>query len=260
MLCLQGLRKDLADFTGLSDWNPAKGAGEPHVAPTDLDKALQSGPTQMRDAWNAGSKDVEKFYREEVGNRYLYDLGAWHLSDLRIVPWIAFAVHYALPPVMDWGGGIGSYTIQLAETWKHLPEHHLWKGEKLKLVNYYDLNPVHEEFVNFRLKRLGLQGMVKTYTNLKAFDGQKFGSVVCVDTLEHYADPAAGLLEIVSRLRPGGRLIGNWTFHDSGGWHPMHYTDPAGIAKFNEVLEQRFIQHASSPGGGMCCYSLREKT
>ena len=112
-----------------------------------------------------------------------------------------------------------------------------------------------------------------------AFDATetaRYGLIVALDVLEHLADPATALKELVRRLKPGGVFVATvpafqplWTAHDDVNHHVRRYTrleletlvSEAGLAvehsryffvwlavlKWIVVRKERFLGAAQEP-------------
>jgi SAM-dependent methyltransferase len=59
-----------------------------------------------------------------------------------------------------------------------------------------------------------------------------YGTVVCVETLEHVAEPQGALYAMQRALRPGGLFVGTWPFIFEVHDYPSDYwrVTPAGFA------------------------------
>jgi hypothetical protein len=66
---------------------------------------------------------------------------------------------------------------------------------------------------------------------------------VCLDVLEHLADPAAQIELFAQWLRPEGIALLNWYFFQGfAGEYPFHFDDPALVEAFFRKLQQRFLE------------------
>jgi len=177
---------------------------------------------------------AEAFYESEVGDGHLYELAAWHLgsadyiaSTLRLQAEIAHGQH------LDFGGGIGSHALAAAA----LPQ--------VERVWMLDLNGHNREFVAYRAEQLGLAPKVHCCRDLHDPGlPSRFDSIVCLDVLEHLADPAAQLRCFAERLDPGaGAALFNWYFFKGfAGEYPFHFDDPAMVKAFFETLQDLFLE------------------
>lgn len=183
------------------------------------------GAVELRDLWNASDKDPEKFYlRDDVGTSYIYDLTAWHASG-SVSPWIETVRQHALmhlkkdARVLDYGAGIGTYSLMFASM-----------GMKVVAC---EVNPVLQRYIEYRAKKRALN------VEIQSTPIGKFDMIVCLDTIEHLRRPADFLALAYNLLNPKGLLAVTWTFHQSGGMHPMHH-NPDKEPQFVRDLETLF--------------------
>ncbi len=167
----------------------------------------RNGQIELREKWNVNPinfrKDSDCFYRDVVGDSYLYDLAYWHASKT-LGLWINLVVGYSRGVVWDFGGGIGSYSLVLASM------------DAVDEVWYDDINPENREFAQWRFEKYDLAHKIKF--------GFPSGcdTIIALDVIEHLTDPYEQLLWFNMGTYVGSRLIVNVTAHDSGGEHPMH--------------------------------------
>ena len=134
--------------------------------------------------------------------------------------------------MLDFGGGIGSHALAAAA----LPQ--------VERVWFVDLNPHNRAFVAARAQSLGLEAKVSCLRDLSdpALPAQ-FDTVVCLDVLEHLADPAAQLLTFAERMTPSATALLNWYFFKGyAGEYPFHFDDPALVETFFRTLQSRFLE------------------
>jgi 2-polyprenyl-3-methyl-5-hydroxy-6-metoxy-1,4-benzoquinol methylase len=111
-------------------------------------------------------------------------------------------------------------------------------------VWFVDLNPHNRSFVAARAQSLGLEAKVSCLRDLcdPALPAQ-FDTVVCLDVLEHLADPAAQLLTFAERMSPSATALLNWYFFKGyAGEYPFHFDDPALVETFFRTLQSRFLE------------------
>ena len=112
-----------------------------------LESKLAAGQQEMSEL---GHKDFDwekatAFYKDQVKNEYLFDLGGWHLTSRdNIGNTLLIIAKYAHGRVLDFGGGIGTHAIGAA------------LSPNVNQVVYVDINPINRDFVEFRSKQLGL--------------------------------------------------------------------------------------------------------
>ncbi|MGA9380243.1 MAG: SAM-dependent methyltransferase, partial [Phormidium sp.] len=118
-----------------------------HLDSETLDKKLAAGNEEMAEL---GHKDFDweaatAFYRDRVGEVYLFELGAWHLEcHQNIENTLHLIADYAEGRVLDFGGGIGTHTICAALC------------PQVEQVIYCEINPINRDFVDYRIKQMGL--------------------------------------------------------------------------------------------------------
>ncbi|MFN9532888.1 MAG: SAM-dependent methyltransferase, partial [Pseudanabaena sp.] len=102
------------------------------------------------DLENLGNTDFDweeatAFYKDKVGEMYLFKLGPWHLeSQYYIGGTIKLIADQAKGRVLDFGGGIGTHAIAAAMC------------PNVDSVIYCDINPINRGFVEHRVAQLGL--------------------------------------------------------------------------------------------------------
>jgi SAM-dependent methyltransferase len=211
------LKQHLQDFLGLD--------------PAALEQRLQQSKQELavmghRDFdWNA----TDQFYSHQVGDIYLFELGAWHLASQDHIGDTLRLIHDHLQGrVLDFGGGIGTHTIAAG----------LCPG--VTEVVYCDINPIHQQFVQYRVEQLGLAD--KIHCCLGEVTGE-FDAIICFDVLEHLPDPTQQLMQFHKQLSPQGRIILNWYFFKGFAQEfPFHLDDPQLVEQFFLALQTHFLE------------------
>ncbi|MDI9632161.1 MAG: glycosyltransferase [Acidobacteriota bacterium] len=130
--------------------------------------------------------------------------------------WMAAAVRpHVGDRVLEIGAGIGNLTMHLVPRDRYLAT---------------DLEPLYVDYLATLARgRPYLTARQLDATDTAAFRelAGGFDTVVCLNVLEHVADPAAALANIVSALAPGGRLV---LYVPAGPWL---------YSRLDEVLEHR---------------------
>ncbi|MEY3463770.1 MAG: hypothetical protein RLZZ468_1548, partial [Cyanobacteriota bacterium] len=173
------------------------------------------------------------FYEDTVGTAHLLDLAAWHLGSADyIADTLRLQQRFARGQVLDFGGGIGSHALAAAA----LPE--------VEAVWFVDLNPHNRAFVTARAEALGLAAKLGCFRDLAdAALPQQFDTIVCLDVLEHLADPAGQLEVFAERMTPTATALLNWYFFKGfAGEYPFHFDDPALVEGFFRTLQSRFLE------------------
>ena len=177
-------------------------------------------------------EDATSFYEEKVGTRHLFDLAAWHLnSSSYIADTLRLQKQFARGQVLDFGGGIGTHALAAAA----LAEvDHVW---------FVDLNPHNRNFVQTRADLLGLGDSISVHRDLANIGDIKFDTLVCLDVLEHIANPADQLLAFHECLSVDSIALMNWFFFKgNNNEYPFHFDDPLMIDKFFRTLQSKFLE------------------
>ena len=202
-----------------------------HLDPILLEERLQHSKQELADI---GHRDfdwaaTETFYGQQVGDRYLFELGAWHLTSQDHIGDTIRLIHdYGKGRVLDFGGGIGTHSIAAALC------------PQVTEVVFCDINPLHQAFMQYRIEKLGLRDKIRCSTGEMA--GQ-FDTVLCFDVLEHLPQPSQQLRQFYQHLSEQGRLIANWYFF-KGFDHefPFHLDDPVLVEDFFRLLQSHFLE------------------
>jgi 2-polyprenyl-3-methyl-5-hydroxy-6-metoxy-1,4-benzoquinol methylase len=191
--------------------------------------------TALADLAELGRRDfnwdeASKFYRENVGAAYLFELATWHLTSTDYIgDTLRLIADRAQGRVLDFGGGIGTHAIAAA----------LCPG--VSQVVYCDINPINYNFVKHRIRQLGLESKISCCTELAPTE--TFDTINCFDVMEHLPDPSDRLRQFHQMLAPTGRLVTNWYF-SKGSNHefPFHLDDPQIIDRFFQTLQTNFLE------------------
>jgi SAM-dependent methyltransferase len=205
------------------------------LSTAELERRLPAGVDDLA-ALHPGGFDPERagaFYEETVGTGHLLELAGWHLGSADyIADTLRLQERFAAGEVLDFGGGIGSHALAAAA----LPQ--------VERVWFVDLNPHNRAFVHWRAERLGLAHKLACSRDLAdpALPA-RFDTVICLDVLEHLADPAGQLQEFAARMAPAAMAILNWYFFKGfRGEYPFHFDDPQMVEAFFLTLQERFLE------------------
>ncbi len=191
--------------------------------------------TALADLAEIGRRDfnwdeASKFYRENVGAAYLFELATWHLTSTDYIgDTLRLIADRSRGRVLDFGGGIGTHAIAAALC----PE--------VSQVIYCDINPINYNFVKHRVRQLGLESKISCCTELVPTD--TFDTINCFDVMEHLPDPSDRLMQFHRMLAPSGKMVTNWYF--SKGLNrefPFHLDDPTIIDRFFATLQSNFLE------------------
>jgi 2-polyprenyl-3-methyl-5-hydroxy-6-metoxy-1,4-benzoquinol methylase len=203
-----------------------------HLESENLDLKLAAGVEKMAELGERefNWQQADTFYREQVGNAYLFDLSAWHLSRSQdIENTLLLIADHARGQVLDFGGGIGTHAICAALC------------PQVERVIYCDLNPIHHDFVRYRAECLGLTDKIVFCFEMPG--DLKFDTVVCFDVVEHLPDPCQQLRDFHQSLSPDGKAILNWYFYKGyANEYPFHLDDPQVIDEFLTIVQSNFLE------------------
>jgi 2-polyprenyl-3-methyl-5-hydroxy-6-metoxy-1,4-benzoquinol methylase len=173
---------------------------------------------------------ASEFYRDRVGEAYLFDLGAWHLSSQdHIGGTLTLISDVARGRVLDFGGGIGTHAIATALC------------PQVEQVVYCDINPINCNLVQSRASKLGLSDKISCC--LEISPTEVFDTIICLDVIEHLPNPSQQLLDFHKMLSPSGQLILNWYFFKGFNQEfPFHLEDKEAIDTFFYKLQSNFIE------------------
>jgi 2-polyprenyl-3-methyl-5-hydroxy-6-metoxy-1,4-benzoquinol methylase len=202
------------------------------IEPADLELKFT---TALADLAEIGRRDFDwedasEFYRDRVGEAYLFELATWHLTSTDYIgDTLKLIADNSKGRVLDFGGGIGTHAIASALC----PE--------VSHVVYCDINPINYNFVKHRSKELGLESKITCCTELDPTE--TFDTITCFDVIEHLPDPSKQLMHFHSILRDEGRMITNWYFSKGLNQEfPFHLDDPKIVDLFFRTLQSNFLE------------------
>jgi cyclopropane fatty-acyl-phospholipid synthase-like methyltransferase len=174
--------------------------------------------------------DASEFYRDRVGEAYLFELATWHLTSTDYIgDTLRLIGDRSTGRVLDFGGGIGTHAIASALC----PD--------VSHVVYCDINPINYNFVQHRIKQLGLESKISCCTELSPTE--TFDTITCFDVIEHLPDPSQQLLQFHKILNADGKMITNWYFSKGMNQEfPFHLDDPKIIDIFFKNLQSNFLE------------------
>jgi 2-polyprenyl-3-methyl-5-hydroxy-6-metoxy-1,4-benzoquinol methylase len=191
--------------------------------------------TALADLAELGRRDFDweeasAFYRDRVGEAYLFELATWHLTSTDYIgDTLRLIADRSTGRVLDFGGGIGTHAIASALC----PE--------VSHVIYCDINPINYNFVKYRIKQLGLESKITCCTELSPTE--TFDTITCFDVIEHLPDPSQQLFQFHRILSEEGKMITNWYFSKGMNQEfPFHLDDPKIIDLFFKNLQSNFLE------------------
>ncbi len=201
----------------------------------DAQKLESKFATALQDLAELGRRDfnwedASKFYRDRVGEAYLFELATWHLTSTDYIgDTLRLIADQSCGRVLDFGGGIGTHAIAAALC------------PNVTQVIYCDLNPVNYNFVKHRIQQLGLESKINCCLELSSTE--VFDTINCFDVMEHLPDPSQQLLEFHQMLSPSGQMVTNWYFSKGQNLEfPFHLDDPQTIDRFFRTLQANFLE------------------
>jgi 2-polyprenyl-3-methyl-5-hydroxy-6-metoxy-1,4-benzoquinol methylase len=201
----------------------------------DAQKLEHKFETALQDLAELGRRDfnweeASEFYRDKVGEAYLFELATWHLTSTDYIgDTLRLIADRSHGRVLDFGGGIGTHAIAAALC------------PAVTQVIYCDINPINYQFVKHRIEKLGLES--KVICRMELDPNETFDTINCFDVMEHLPDPSAQLLEFHRMLTDSGRMVTNWYFSKGQKLEfPFHLDDPATIDRFFQTLQSNFLE------------------
>ena len=176
--------------------------------------------------------DVTDFYTDIVGDRHVADLAAWHITSKNyIADTIKLQQRFSRGLVLDFGGGIGTHALANA------------MSSKVKHVFFVDINETNRNFVEYRAKELGVEKKLTFCKTIKDTRISKFDTIICLDVLEHLANPASQI-EIFNEIMDSNSVaLFNWYFYKGEkNEYPFHIDDNKIVEGFFETLQSNFLE------------------
>jgi len=199
----------------------------------DLDGFLANAKMNLANSHPGDSlNDVSDFYTEIVGERHVAALAAWHITSRDyIADTIKLQQRFSRDLVLDFGGGIGTHALANA------------MSSKVKHVFFVDINKTNRNFVEYRAKELGVEKKLTFCTTIKDAQIRKFDTIICLDVLEHLADPASQINNFSEIMDSNSIALFNWYFYKGdNNEYPFHIDDSQIVEKFFETLLSKFLE------------------
>ena len=176
--------------------------------------------------------DVSDFYTEIVGDRHIADLAAWHITSKDyIADTLKLQQIFSRDLVLDFGGGIGTHALANA------------MSSKVEHVFFVDINETNRNFVKYRAKKLGVEKKLTFCETIKDSKISKFDTIICLDVLEHLADPSSQI-EIFNEIMDTNSIaLFNWYFYKGEeNEYPFHVDDVKVVEKFFKTLQSNYLE------------------
>ncbi len=176
--------------------------------------------------------NVSDFYTEIVGDRHVADLAAWHITSKDyIADTLKLQQRFSRDLVLDFGGGIGTHALANA------------MSPKVDHVFFVDINETNRKFVAYRAKELGVEKKLTFCKTIQDTQISKFDTIVCLDVLEHLANPAKQI-EIFHEIMDSNSVaLFNWYFYKGEkNEYPFHIEDVQVVEHFFKTLQSMFLE------------------
>ena len=176
--------------------------------------------------------DVSDFYTEIVGDRHIADLAAWHITSKDyIADTLKLQQSFSRDLVLDFGGGIGTHALANA------------MSSKVEHVFFVDINQTNRNFVEYRAKELGVEKKLTFCKTIKDAQISKFDTIICLDVLEHLADPVSQIRIFNEFMDSNSIALFNWYFYKGeNNEYPFHIEDVQIVEEFFETLQSNFVE------------------
>ncbi len=199
----------------------------------DIDGFLANAKINLANSHPGDSlSDVSDFYTEIVGDRHLADLAAWHITSKDyIADTLKLQQMFSKDLVLDFGGGIGTHAIANA------------MSSKVEHVFFVDINETNRNFVEYRARELGVEKKLTFCQTIKDSQIPKFDTIVCLDVLEHLADPSSQI-DIFNEIMDFNSIaLFNWYFYKGEkNEYPFHIDDNQIIESFFKTIQSNFLE------------------
>ena len=199
----------------------------------DLDGFLANAKMNLANSHPGDTlNDISDFYTEIVGDRHLADLAAWHITSKDyIADTLKLQQRFSKDLVLDFGGGIGTHALANA------------MSSKVEHVFFVDINKTNRNFVEYRAKELGVEKKLTFCTTIEDAQISKFDTIVCLDVLEHLANPASQIKIFNEIMDYNSIALFNWYFYKGeNNEYPFHIDDFQKVEKFFKTLQSKFLE------------------
>ena len=176
--------------------------------------------------------NVSDFYTEIVGDCHLADLAAWHITSKDYISeTLKLQQRFSRGLVLDFGGGIGTHALANA------------MSSKVEHVFFVDINEINRNFVEYRAKELGVEEKLTFCETIQDTQISKFDTIICLDVLEHLADPASQIKDFNKIMNSSSIALFNWYFYKGEkNEYPFHIDDNKIVEGFFETLQSNFLE------------------
>ena len=199
----------------------------------DLDEFLANAKMNLASSHPGDALiDVSDFYTKVVGDRHLADLSAWHITSKDyIADTLKLQQRFSRDLVLDFGGGIGTHSLANA------------MSSKVEHVFFVDINQTNRRFVEFRAKKIGIDNKLTFCRTIADTKISKFDTIICLDVLEHLADPASQIDIFSEIMKTDSIALLNWYFYKGeNNEYPFHIDDSRIVESFFKQLQSKFVE------------------
>ena len=199
----------------------------------DLDGFLANAKMNLANSHPGDAlNDVSDFYTEIVGDRHVADLAAWHITSRDyIADTLKLQQRFSKDLVLDFGGGIGTHALANA------------MSSKVEHVFFVDINETNRKFVEYRANELGVEKKITFCNKIQDTQISKFDTVICLDVLEHLADPSTQIKIFKEMMDYDSTALFNWYFYKGEkNEYPFHIDDDLVVERFFNTLQSNFIE------------------
>ena len=199
----------------------------------DLDGFLANAKMNLANSHPGDAlNDVSDFYTEIVGDRHVADLAAWHITSKDYISdTLKLQQRFSRDLVLDFGGGIGTHALANA------------MSSKVEHVFFVYINQTNRNFVEYRAKKLGGEKKLSFCKTIQDTEILKFDTIVCLDVLEHLADPASQIKIFNEFMDSKSIALFNWYFYKGEkNEYPFHIDDDQVVERFYSTLQSTFLE------------------
>jgi len=199
----------------------------------DLDEFLENAKMNLASLHPGDAlSDVSDFYTEIVGDRHVADLAAWHITSKEYISdTLKLQQRFSRDLVLDFGGGIGTHALANA------------MSSNVEHVFFVDINQTNRNFVQYRAKKLGVEKKITFCKTIKDTKISKFDSIVCLDVLEHLANPSSQIKIFYEFMNSDSIALFNWYFFKGEkNEYPFHIDEKQIVEQFFKTLQSNFLE------------------
>ena len=116
-------------------------------------------------------------------------------------------------------------------------------SSKVEHVFFVDINETNRNFVEYRAMELGVENKLTFCKTIQETQVSIFDTIVCLDVLEHLADPASQINIFHKVMDCSSIALFNWYFYKGEkNEYPFHIDDVKIVEGFFKTLQSKFIE------------------